>query len=143
MTNAAIDREGDVIEDSRQESESVVSVEITVPLTPISGNHYKVPFVRGGRINWCVTAEAKAFKEAIALFARGQRIRCKFYAVEIYLCLGPKQRQDLDNCAKVILDGLVQAGVIDTDAKITCLTLHKKRATEPSTQITIWEGKKP
>ena len=118
----------------------MTELEITVPMIPPSANHY-VKHTRNGR--HYITKEAIAFRAAIALFAKGQQIRFKFYAVEIYLCLGPKQKQDLDNCAKVVLDSLVKGSIIDSDAKITCLTLHKRRWDKPSTQITIWEGKKP
>jgi len=115
-------------------------LEIILPMIPPSANHY-VKHTRSGR--HYITAEAKAFREAVVLFSRGQQVRYPFYAMEIYLNLGPKQKQDLDNCAKVILDSLVLAEIIDSDAKITCLTLHKKRHKQPSTQITIWEGKRP
>lgn len=115
-------------------------MELIVPMIPPSANHY-VKHTRNGR--HYVTAEAIAFREAVRLLARGKQIRFKYYAIEIYLCLGPKQKQDLDNCAKVVLDSLVKGGVIDSDAKVTRLTLHKKRQLKPSTQITIWEGKQP
>lgn len=117
-------------------------LEFCVPLLPPSVNHY-VKHTRQGR--HYVTAEAKAFKQAIPLCAKQRQVRHKFYSIEIYVNLGKDDRIDLDNCAKVILDGLVEGGQIHSDAAVTCLVLHKTRrcGLPPSTCITIWEGKKP
>lgn len=112
-------------------------VEIIVPMTPTSVNHY-VKHTRSGR--HYVTKEAKAFKSAVALFAKGQQIRLEAYYIEIWLNLGKKVRLDLDNAPKLILDALVDAGVIHSDAAVTDLTVHKRRNwAKPSTQITIWQ----
>lgn len=112
-------------------------VEIIVPLLPPSVNHY-VKHTRNGR--HYVTEEAKAFKSALGLFAKGQRIRLAAYYIEIWLNFGKGRRMDLDNAPKVILDGLVEAGVIHSDAAVTDLSLHKRRnLTKESTQITIWQ----
>lgn len=113
------------------------TVEITVPLVPPTVNSY-VRHTRKGR--HYVSAEAIAFKKAVGLCARGQKIRAEEYGVEIYIMLGAKKKGDLDNFAKCCLDGLVESGVIDSDAKITTLALHKKRDhANPRTEITIWE----
>ena len=112
-------------------------VEINVPLLPPSVNSY-VRHTRNGR--HYVTGEAKAFKTAVGLFAKGQRIRLAAYYIEIWLNLGKGTRIDLDNAPKLILDALVDAGVIHSDAAVTDLTLHKRRNwAKPSTQITIWQ----
>src|SRR6185437_2787106 len=99
-------------------------LDFCVPLIPPSVNHY-VKHTRKGR--HYVTPEALAFKEAIPLCAKQRRVRHKFYAIEIYINLMDGQKLDLDNCAKVILDGLVEGGTIHSDAAVTGLYLHKKR----------------
>jgi crossover junction endodeoxyribonuclease RusA len=117
-------------------------LDFCVPLLPPSVNHY-VKHTRTGR--HYVTPEAKAFKAAIPICARHRWIRHEYYSVEIYVNLGKGDRIDLDNCAKVILDGLVEGGQIHSDAAVTCLVLHKKRGNclAGSTCITAWEGKRP
>jgi hypothetical protein len=52
--------------------------------------------------------------------------KCR-YSVEIEIQLGPKQKGDVDNFPKVVLDGLVIAGVIHSDAAVDCLTIKKSR----------------
>lgn len=123
-------------------SELWASIDFCVPLIPPSVNMY-VRHTRTGR--HYVTSEAKAFKAAIPICARQRQVRHKFYSIEIYVNLGPGQKIDIDNCAKVILDGLVEGGQIHSDAAVTLLCLHKKRGNQlaPSTCITIWEGKRP
>ena len=111
-------------------------VAIVVPLVAPSVNHY-IKHTRSGR--HYPSAEGLAFKEAIALCARGQRIRGKTYGCEIYVMLGARQKGDIDNFPKCILDGLVDAGVIDSDAKIEVLCIHKKRDIKnPRTEVTVW-----
>jgi crossover junction endodeoxyribonuclease RusA len=112
-------------------------VEIIIPLLPPSVNHY-VKHTRDGR--HYVTKEAKAFKEAVALFSKGQQIRLAAYYIEIWFNLGKNTRLDLDNAPKLVLDGLVDAGVIHSDAAVTDLTTHKRRNwKQESTQVTIWQ----
>jgi len=112
-------------------------IEIIVPLIPPSLNHYVKHTRRGHHY---VTNEAKAFKAAVGLFAKGQRIRLESYYIEIWLNLGKGHRLDLDNAPKLILDALVDAEVIHSDAAVTDLSLHKRRNwANPSTQITIWQ----
>lgn len=115
------------------------SIEFTVPLVPPSVNHYVKHTHSGGHY---VTKEAKAFKAAIPICAKQRQVRHKAYAIEIYVMLGYAQKLDIDNAAKVILDGLVEGGQIHSDAAVTGLFLHKRRDVDnPRTQITIWEGK--
>jgi Holliday junction resolvase RusA-like endonuclease len=119
----------------------MADLDFCVPLIPPSVNNY-VRHTRAG----ChyVTDEALAFKAAIPLCAKQKRVRHKYYAIEIYVNLGHGQKVDLDNCSKVILDGLVEGGQIHSDAAVTMLCLHKKRDRKnPRTCITVWEGKAP
>ncbi|MDZ4342095.1 MAG: RusA family crossover junction endodeoxyribonuclease [Candidatus Binatia bacterium] len=106
-----------------------------IPLTPPSVNHY-VKHTRTG--HHFVTKEATAFKEAVWVCAARQKIRAKAYEVEVKIMLGKGQKGDLDNFAKCLLDGLVDAGVIDSDAKITRLILSKERSqSDGFTAVTV------
>lgn len=120
--------------------EQFEELDYCVPLLPVSVNHY-VRHTRKG-IHY-QTAEAKAFKNAVSICCGRRYVRFPYYAVEIYVTLGPKQKIDLDNCSKVVLDGMVEAGQIHSDAAVTSLVLHKKRGPESRTCITVWEGKCP
>ena len=110
-------------------------MKFTVPLVPPSVNHY-VKHTRSGR--HYVTAEARAFKDSIAIFAAGQTVAAKEYGVEIAVFLGKGDRIDIDNIPKCCLDGLKDAGVIHSDAAITKLTLEKGRDWQnPRTEIEV------
>ncbi len=111
-------------------------MDFMVPLLPPSVNHY-VKHTRSGR--HYVTNEAKAFMQAVAVCSNREAVRYDHYFVEIYLNLGPKERMDVDNCAKVVLDSLATAGIIHSDAFVTDLAIHKRRAPKSSTNITIWQ----
>lgn len=111
------------------------SITFTVPLIPPSVNTYVRHTKKGGHY---VTAEAKAFKQAVGLFSRGKSVSAEAYSVEIHIFYGKGQRGDLDNRAKVILDGLQDAGVIHSDAAIRVLNMRKHRdERNPRTQITV------
>ena len=124
-----------------EEPKRGTELDFTVPLIPPSVNHY-AKHTRGG--GHYVTKEALAFKAAIPICAKQRQLRYKFYAIEIYVNLGHGQKVDLDNCSKVILDGLVEGGQIHSDAAVTLLCLHKRRDRKnPRTCITVWEGMAP
>lgn len=112
----------------------MTELKLTIPLTPPSVNHYKKPS-RSGK--YYVTKEAVAFMDAVAILARGEQVDAGRYAVSVFIRLGPKQKGDLDNFAKVILDSLVRARVIDTDAAVDSLFMTKGRALEASTEIQV------
>jgi hypothetical protein len=126
-------------------------VTFTVPyLTPPSGNHYKAPCVyrdRNGypRHGYKITPEAKAFKDAVAIFAQGRTVappdalkKKTAYDVHIKVVLGPRQHGDEDNFHKVGLDALVYAGVIHSDAYAHCIC-HVIRGDRdnPRTEYTV------
>jgi crossover junction endodeoxyribonuclease RusA len=109
-------------------------VRFTVPLIPPSVNHY-VKHTRNGR--HYVTAEAKAFKEAVAIFAKG-RVEADEYLVVSIVWLGAGQRGDVDNFPKVVLDALVDAGVIHSDAAVREIRFRKERDPKnPRTEIEV------
>lgn len=110
-------------------------ISFTVPLVPPSVNHY-VKHTRKGR--HYVTKEAVAFKEAVAIISRRRSIVAQQYQVFIGVYLGKGMRGDIDNYLKVALDSLVSAGVIDSDANVTALSISKSRDKEnPRTEFTI------
>ena len=121
------------------EIEDVVA--FTVPLVPPSVNHAYSPTMYTGKDGYShrgrkLTAEAKAFKDAVAIFARGRTVapatdkerRKVKYAVQIDVYLGIGQRGDADNFNKIAVDALVNCGVMHSDAFMrSCLvTVHKE-----------------
>jgi Holliday junction resolvase RusA-like endonuclease len=103
---------------------------VEIPFTPPSVNHYKKPITlrtsNGPRLSFALTDEAKAFRDAVAIFTRGQtlipyspaernRIR---YALTVTVFLGKNESGDADNYWKCIADSLVKAGVIHSDARV-------------------------
>lgn len=110
-------------------------VSFTVPLTPPSVNHY-VKHTRTGR--HYITAEGKAFKQAVAIFARGESVTAKRYALEVTVYFGKGQKGDGDNLWKCIGDGLKEAGVIRSDAAVKRWVLDLDRDPDnPHTEITV------
>jgi Endodeoxyribonuclease RusA len=115
-----------------------MSATITVPMIPPSVNHY-VTHSRGRHFK---TGKATRFLETLKVCSLGQPIvRAPHYSVSSVIWLGKGDRGDVDNFNKLILDGLVLAGVIDTDSKVVDLHTYKRRdAKEPArTEIIVKE----
>jgi Holliday junction resolvase RusA-like endonuclease len=111
-------------------------VRFTVPLIPPSVNHYKKP--RGRGYGFYVTKEAEAFKAEVARCCGGHSVTSERYQVSIRIFLGGGQRGDIDNFAKVTLDSLTAAGVIESDARVDQLEMFKARdAKNPRTEIEV------
>jgi crossover junction endodeoxyribonuclease RusA len=90
-----------------------------------SGRHYQ-------------TAEAKSFKDAIAILARGAVVDAERYELDASVFLGKAGRGDGDNFWKCIADGLVNAGVIRSDAAVKRWVLEVDRDWEnPRTELTV------
>jgi Holliday junction resolvase RusA-like endonuclease len=119
-------------------------VAFTVPLVPPSVNHIYAPVIYKGADGYAhrgrkITREAKAYKEAVCIFVRqlkgntsispdtDRERRTVQYRVEIEVCLGPKQRGDSDNFAKVAIDSLVSAGVIHSDANVAACEIRVRK----------------
>jgi Holliday junction resolvase RusA-like endonuclease len=112
------------------------SISFTVPLTPPSVNHYKVPVWNMRR--FYVTPEATAYMDAIKLFSRGQKVEAKEYAFDVTVYFGKGQKGDGDNLWKVIADGLKKAGVIRSDAAVKDWFLRVRRDWDnPRTEIKV------
>jgi len=115
------------------------SISFSVPAVPPSVNHYLLR--ARNRQHYFVSPEAEQFKSLVLAIANSKKlvIRWKRYGVEISIFLGKKQKGDLDNFAKVTLDSLVYAAIIDSDAKITDLRMTKDRdISNPRTVISVW-----
>jgi Holliday junction resolvase RusA-like endonuclease len=112
-------------------SEMEDEVSFVVPhLTPPSGNHYRgsLYWNHEGRMRRKISPDAKAYRDAVAMFARGRTVappdalkKKTAYDVRITVVLGPGQRGDEDNFHKVGLDALTRAGVIHSDAFAHCV----------------------
>lgn len=123
---------------------------IEVKAEPPSGNDYKRFHVidqwvkRDGvptRVpipQWYHTAEAKAWWRVIAAAAGGRAVFGKNIEVGYIVYQGFKSRGDVDNYAKTILDALVHAKVLKSDAAVTDLHGHKRRDRDnPRTVIVV------
>jgi Holliday junction resolvase RusA-like endonuclease len=93
----------------------MTTLSFTIPLVPVSVNHYKVRTRKG---HTYVTEEARDFKEALAIFARGGFVEGKSFYVSLTITLGEGDRGDVDNFSKLVLDGLAECGAFrDIDGR--------------------------
>jgi Holliday junction resolvase RusA-like endonuclease len=124
---------------------------LTIPLEPPSGNHYKtfrvVSGPKGAFVSWYLTSKAKMWNSAvegivaIRDFSEVAGVRlCDKHAITYTVYQGRGSRGDVDNYAKCILDALVKAGVLKSDASVVDLHAHKRRdRLNPRTEIHIRE----
>jgi Holliday junction resolvase RusA-like endonuclease len=126
---------------------SLKTLRLEIPLTPPSVNHYKRPAIIRGVRTMVLSKDAKAYKAAVAIFARGETLapakeserRKVRYGMKAIVYLGYKQRGDGDNFFKVLADGLVEAGVIHTDAAVSEWNITVGRDREnPRTVVEIY-----
>ena len=102
-----------------------------IPGCPPSVGHYnayRVVSPRNGKpfVQCYPTPEAKAWCQTVAIVARGQQLRGQTYTVTYAVFLPTARRQDVDNFAKVLIDSLMHAGVIDDDSKVADLHGYKR-----------------
>lgn len=110
-------------------------ISFTVPLVPPSVNRVWRKRKQDGLY---LVGEAKAFYEAVAIFARGKKLVAKRYQVNAEVFLAKGQKLDLDNAGKCLLDSLQKAGVITSDSKVYALQLMKHRdAANPRTEFKV------
>ena len=118
----------------------------TVPLRVPSVNHLWETTMYTGKDGYGhrgrkLSKEAKAFYEAVGLFAQhrtvapatdAERRKCQ-YKVKVEVWYGPKQRGDADNQGKALLDSLVKCGMIHSDANVTTfnINVHKDERDDP------------
>jgi len=112
-----------------------MAISFSIAAIPPSLNHYVKHTRRGIHYK---TVEAKAF-EAMVFLAAGKYRAQKYEATSVMLeiTLPPKARGDVDNFPKVVLDSLVRAGVIRSDASINYLSVTKCRGLEAKTKVWI------
>jgi Holliday junction resolvase RusA-like endonuclease len=132
----------------------MLELSFTVPAIPPSGNHYKEPKIikpRGSRFHtllWLETAEAQLFKLQVRQAAKFRSItpadprdfnRVR-YELDVKVIFGKGQRGDGDNFWKCLADGLVQCGVIHSDARVKRWILDvddtQRDQDNPRTEIT-------
>ena len=122
-------------------------VEITVPMVPPSVNHYKVRYRNGRTV---VSDEAHTFKAELALAVKEsarQYAVGKHFSVKMDIVLAAKQKGDVDNFPKLVLDGLAAANVFRnpnglpvSDAHVCYMTVFVDREGRPAkgyTDITV------
>ena len=110
-------------------------LDFTVRLTPPSVNHYVKHFRNGGHVK---TGEAQAFKDAVAIYAKGGYVVGKTFSVTMKVVLAEKQKGDVDNFPKLVLDGLADAGVFRnkkgeriSDAHVRHMTVYVQTDERP------------
>ena len=111
------------------------ALQFSVPLLPPSVNHYKMRTRKGVTF---VSGEARAFKQAVAIFAAGRSVQAANYELEVTVFFGKGNKGDGDNLWKCIADGLKDAGVIHSDAAVKRWVMVLDRDwTNPRTEITV------
>lgn len=123
---------------------------LTIPIEPPSGNHYKSFRVIGKHASWYLTKEAKAWHQEVFLAAANKgcwttdgscdcrMVKGTAHEITYTVYQGSGSRGDVDNYAKVILDGLVKAGVLKSDASVVAMHAFKTRDRKnPRTEITV------
>jgi crossover junction endodeoxyribonuclease RusA len=110
---------------------------------PPSVNHY-VKHTRSGR--HYTTGEAQGFKDSIALELRDKFTTGTRFEVVLTITLGKKEKGDVDNFPKLILDGLAAAGAFRdkkgkrvSDARVRRLEISVNDRDRPDVGLTeIW-----
>jgi hypothetical protein len=132
----------------------VTELSFTVPNIPPSVNHYKTPKIirpHGSRFHtliWIETPEAELYKLQVRQAAKFRTLSPATprerdlvrYELDVQIVLGPGQRGDGDNFWKCLADGLVQCGVIHSDARVKRWILDvddtRRHENNPRTEIT-------
>lgn len=120
-------------------------VEFQIPLLPPSVNHY---VTHGGGFHKKSPA-AKAFERDFPIFSAGYFVVGERFAVTFHFTPGPKDKGDIDNRNKCLLDCIAKAGMLRnrkgeelSDAWVKRLTVEihdsaEERATGPRTLVKI------
>ena len=101
-------------------------MKITLPKPP-SVNHLYRTFRRGNRVMRVVGAEGEAWFNGAGLIVKSKlKLRQPIegdieLSADLYTC----RHQDLDNICKATLDMLERAGIVNNDAQVTSILLHK------------------
>ena len=123
---------------SEEDEAAMNELELTIPLTPPSGNHYKVP--NWNQRRFIVTRRAQAYKDAVYIFCRGRSVAGKTFRVDLAIFVGKGERLDADNSPKVVLDALQEAGVFggrsDSNVRVLKITMQRDPV-NPRTEIKV------
>lgn len=114
----------------------------SVPLIPPSVNHYKRPrLMQDLTRGYYVTAEAKAFIDAVCVLSGRQLVPGLYYqvSIEFHIPAGEFNRCDVDNFSKVSCDALTAAGLITDDRYISDLHLAKRPVKDPWDARTVYQ----
>lgn len=129
------------------------SVVFSIPMLPPSVNHYVEHPAQGVHRK---SAAAKAWERDWPLFAKGQFVQGERFFVAIRYTFGPRDRFDVDNLNKMVLDCISKSGMLRdmkgkwlSDAWIKYMTVEIRdskddRKTGPKTDVEIAaiEGRK-
>jgi Holliday junction resolvase RusA-like endonuclease len=116
---------------------------LVIQIEPPSANHYKKFRVIGKHASWYLTKEAKEWHAAVHDHSRcyygiDPMVSGDAHEITYTVYQGSGSRGDVDNYAKCILDSLVKAGVLKSDASVVSLHAHKVRdRSNPRTEIHI------
>ena len=126
------------------------TVSLTIPMTPPSVNHYVTHYRNGAHVK---TDRAKTWEAEFALAVReqvrGRYVTAKRFLVHVEIYLGPKERLDVDNGNKCVLDcvahnGLMRnkSGRLQSDSHVKSLLVNiydsqKDRKEGPRTIVTV------
>lgn len=108
---------------------------LSVPVIPPSANSYVRHTHSGGHYK---PKETLSWYEAVAILSRGEKVAGRCHSVTYRVYQGHNQKGDVDNYAKCILDSLVKAGVLESDASVVEIHGYKFRDKDnPRTEIEV------
>lgn len=120
---------------------------LSIPGHPPSVNTYVRHVAINRSVRHYVTSEGLAYKRTVAYLADGQTMapedpkerKKTRYKLSAKVFLGAKKRGDGDNFWKCIADGLVEAGVIHSDAAVDVwiMVVDRSQRENPRTEIEV------
>lgn len=119
------------------------SITFSMPMLPPSVNHYVLHPAEGVHIK---SKEAKAFERDFPLWSRGRYVTGENFSIAIKLIPGKRQKGDVDNRNKCLLDCIAKAGMLrnrkgeelsDAWVKRLLVEILEDRNQGPKTIVTI------
>jgi crossover junction endodeoxyribonuclease RusA len=108
-----------------------VRIELRLPMPP-SANHYWRMFVLQKTPRMIISAEGRAYREAVFFATRKEFNKATGpLRVTIQICYGTRRKIDLDNRLKSLLDALTHAGVYEDDSQIDFLSVERGPVSPP------------
>ena len=110
-------------------------MKLVIPLIPPSANNYIRHTMRGKHYRPPATIR---WFEAVVTLSRGENVPPGCHSVTYRVYQGHNQKGDVDNYAKCILDSLVRAGILKSDASVVEIHGYKFRDKDnPRTEIEV------